>query len=87
MYLSLWAKSGITALLFMLFFLFANIKYNLRRFYLDNELFSLAVVCCLIPLVMVGMTEAIPLMEIRIMAAFFMILGLAPDGNLPTSKE
>jgi hypothetical protein len=87
MYLSLWAKSGITALVCILLFLFANIKYNLLRFYRDNELFSLAVVCCLIPLVMVGMTEAIPLMEIRILAAFFMILGLAPVGNSPTLKE
>ncbi|MDD5131461.1 MAG: O-antigen ligase family protein [bacterium] len=77
MYLSFWAKSGILALLFMLLFLFSNIKYNLRRFYQSNELFGLAAVCVLIPLIIVGMTEAIPLMEIRIIAAFFMFLGLS----------
>jgi O-antigen ligase len=77
MYLSVWAKSGILALLFMLLFLFSNIKYNLRRFYQNNELFGLAVICVLIPLIIVGMTEAIPLMEIRIIAAFFMFIGLS----------
>jgi O-antigen ligase len=77
MYLSFWAKSGIFALLFLLWFLFVNVKDNLRRFYQTNELYCLVVVYSLITLFMVGMTEAIPLMEIRIMAAFFMLLGLS----------
>lgn len=77
MFLSFWAKSGIFALLFIVLFLFSSFKYNLRQFYRTNDLFSLAIIYCLIPLIMVGMTEAIPLMEIRIIAAFFMLLGLS----------
>lgn len=84
MYLSFWAKSGIFALLFIIIFLFSSIQYHLRQFYRTNELFSLAVVYCLITLIMVGITEAIPLMEIRIIAAFFMFLGLS---NTSTGME
>ncbi len=77
MYLFFWAKSGIFTLLLLVWFLFSNIRYLLVKFYRDNEIYCLAMFFCFIPLVLVGMTEAIPLMEIRILSAFFMLLGLA----------
>lgn len=74
MFLFLWGKSGILALVFfILFFLITTID-NLKRFYRENNIFSLLILFSIFLIVLQGITENILLMDIRILSVFWMIM-------------
>ncbi len=76
MFLYIWGRAGIiSSVLFALFFI-VKIFTSIKNFYLNNNLYSIAVVIATLWFLTQGMVENFPLMELRISAIYWLILSL-----------
>jgi O-antigen ligase len=81
MYLTIWAKSGIFAFLFFVLFIIVNLYYSAKAYFKSDNLYELAIFMSILWLALEGITESMPLMDVRITAALFMIIGLGENGR------
>jgi len=75
-FLNIWANCGITALLLFMLFILKSVMNAAKDFRNSNDPFSLLVVSFFICVFLLGITESIVLVDVRIVSAFFMIIGL-----------
>jgi O-antigen ligase len=76
MFLYIWGRSGIFAVVLFLVFFLTKFYHSLRNYYVSNNFYSLIVFVSTFWFFIQGMVENFPLMDLRVSAVFWLILGL-----------
>lgn len=87
MFLFILGKSGIFCLLCFIIFILYTFIVNLKKFFYSRDIFYLCIINMIIWLMLIGMTENLLLMDVRISSIFWLLLGVSQVCEIKTISK